>query len=84
MQPLTGEPLTFEVGGHRITVRQYRGRGSEAQASLVAMVPGQVLGSFTQYLITPRPDGTLVFARGESEVAVLFLARAATDAGALV
>lgn len=84
VQPLTGEPLTFEVGGHRITVRQYRGRGSEAQASLVAMVPGQVLGSFTQYLITPRPDGTLVFARGESEVAVLFLARAATDAGALV
>ncbi len=74
VRTLTGEPLSFEVGGLKITVRQYRGRGDEAHESLVAMLPGQVLGSFTDHLITPRHDGTLVFARGEQEVAVLFIA----------
>src|SRR5690606_23232979 len=78
VQTLTAEPMSFDVGGLKLTVRQYRGRGVEAQESLVAMLPGQVLGSFTDYLITPRPEGTYVFARGDEEVAVLFLARAGT------
>ena len=42
------------------------------------MLPGQVLGSFTDYMVTPRHEGTYVFARGDDEVAVMFIARAAT------
>lgn len=79
VQALTAEPMSFDVGGMKITVRQYRGRGAEAQESLVAMLPGQVLGSFTDYLIAPRSEGTYVFARGDDEVAVLFLARVGTS-----
>jgi hypothetical protein len=71
VKTLTEEPLTFDLAGFKITVRQYRGRGSAAQESLVAMLPGQVLGSFTDFLLAPRVSGTLVFARGEEEVAVL-------------
>lgn len=73
VQVLTGEPLTIDLAGQKITVRQYRGRTREAQESLVAMLPGQVLGSFTDYLLAPHPSGTLVFARGDQEVAVLLL-----------
>ncbi len=78
VQALTSEPMSFDVGGLKLTVRQYRGRGAEAQESLVAMLPGQVLGSFTDHLIAGRTEGTYVFARGDDEVAVLFLARAGT------
>ena len=79
VQALTAEPMSFDVGGLKLTVRQYRGRGAEAQESLVAMLPGQVLGSFADYLVVPRLEGTYVFARGDDEVAVLFLARAGTS-----
>lgn len=68
---LTGEPLTVDLANQKITVRQYRGRGREAHESLVAMLPGQVLGSFTDYLLVPLGDGTLVMVRGEQELAVL-------------
>lgn len=73
VQMLTGEPLTIDLAGQKITVRQYRGRTREAQESLVAMLPGQVLGSFTDYLLAPHVSGTLLFARGDQEVAVLHL-----------
>ncbi len=68
---LTGEPLTVDLAGQKITVRQYRGRSRDAQESLVAMLPGQVLGSFTDYLITGLGNGTLALVRGEQELAVL-------------
>ncbi|MFO7544275.1 MAG: hypothetical protein R6W77_02145 [Trueperaceae bacterium] len=73
VQVLTGEPLTIDLAGLKITVRQYRGRSRESQESLVAMLPGQVLGSFTDYLLAPHGAGTLLFARGDQEVAVLHL-----------
>ena len=79
VQALTAEPMSFDVGGLKLTVRQYRGRGAEAQERLVAMLPGQVLGSFADYLVASRLEGTYVFARGDDEVAVLFLARAGTS-----
>ncbi len=80
VKTLTEEPLTFDLAGLKITVRQYRGRGSSAQESLVAMLPGQVLGSFTDFLLAPRPGGTLVFARGEEEVAVLYVPTTRSEA----
>ncbi len=73
VKTLTQEPMTFDLANLKITVRQYRGRDRTAQESLVAMLPGQVLGSFTDSMLTPRPGGTLIFARGEEEVAVLFV-----------
>lgn len=76
VQAFTLEPMSFDVGGLKLTVRHYSGRGAEAHESLVAMLPGQVLGSFTDYLVASRTQGTYVFARGDDEVAVLFLARA--------
>lgn len=73
---LTGDPLTVDLAGHKITVRQYRGRSKQSQESLVAMLPGQVLGSFTDYLLAPLGSGTLLFVRGDSDLAVLHLAKA--------
>ena len=73
---LTGEPITVDVAGQKITVRQYRGRTKEAQESLVAMLPGQVLGSFTDYLLAPLGSGTLLFVRGNTDIGVLYLSRA--------
>ena len=73
---LTGEPLTVELAGQKITVRQYRGRTGGSLDSLVAMLPGQVLGSFTDYLLAPLGSGTLVFVRGDSDLAVLYLSQA--------
>ncbi len=73
---LTGEPLTVELAGQKITVRQYRGRSGGSFESLVAMLPGQVLGSFTDYLLAPLGSGTLVFVRGDSDLAVLYLSQA--------
>ncbi|HET8985544.1 MAG TPA: hypothetical protein VFN03_07275 [Trueperaceae bacterium] len=80
--PLTGEPITVDVAGQKITVRQYRGRTKEAQESLVAMLPGQVLGSFTDYLLAPLGSGTLLFVRGANDIGVLYLSRAKLETAA--
>lgn len=69
---LTSEPLNIDIGGYKVTVRQYRG-GTGGKANLVAMMPGQVLGSFAEYLIEPVGGGTLLFVRGEQDLAVLHL-----------
>ena len=73
VKTITQEPMTFDLANLKITVRQYKGRDRAAQESLVAMLPGQVLGSFTDSMLAPRPNGMLIFARGEEEVAVLFV-----------
>jgi hypothetical protein len=78
---LTGEPLTVDLGGQKITVRQYRGRSLESQESLVAMLPGQVLGSFTDYLIAPLGNGTVTLVRGEQELAVVYVPELMTGNG---
>lgn len=80
--PLTGEPITVDVAGQKITVRQYRGRTKESQESLVAMLPGQVLGSFTDYLLAPLGPGTLLFVRGANDIGVLYLSRAKLETAA--
>jgi hypothetical protein len=71
---LTGEPLNIDAAGLKLTVRLYRGREGDASGSLVVMLPGQVLGSFSDYLIEPINGGTLMCVRGEQEVAILFIA----------
>lgn len=74
VQPFTAEPMTFQVGGQRLTVRQYRSPRTGSADSLVAMLPGQVLGSFSSHLVVTRPEGVFIFAKGGQEVAVLLLA----------
>src|SRR5690606_24800870 len=50
---LAGDLLTVDLAALMITVRQYRGRSKLSQESLVVMLPCQVLGSFTDYLLAP-------------------------------
>lgn len=71
--PLTGDPLSVQAGSSNLTIRQYRGRGESAQESMVVMLPGRTLGSFTDYLIEPLGSGTLICVRGDQELAVIWL-----------
>jgi len=71
--PLSGEPLSIQVLNTSLTIRQYRGRGEAAQESMVVMLPGRTLGSFTDYLIEPLGPGTLICVKGDQELAVIHL-----------
>ncbi len=70
---LTGEPVTVELGKLKLTVRQYRGRTRGAPDQMVVMLPGHVIGSFADLLVEGVAGGTLICARGDQELAVLFL-----------
>jgi hypothetical protein len=69
---LTGEPVTVTFKKVKLTIRQYRGR-KETQDQLVVVLPGHVIGSIDDVLVEPVAGGTLICARGEGEVAVLYL-----------
>ncbi len=73
VHPMTGEPLTVEVPGLKLTVRTYRGRNRDAPDQLVVMLPGQVIGSFSDIMVESAPGGSIVCARADQELAVLFL-----------
>jgi hypothetical protein len=70
---LGDDPITVEVPGAKLTIRAYRGRNRSAIDQLVVMLPGQVIGSFSDVLVEGVASGTLVCARSEQELAVLFL-----------
>lgn len=82
--PLSGEPLSVQIGNTSVTVRHYRGRGEAAQESMVVMLPGRTLGSFTDYLIEPLGNGTLICVRGDRELAVIHLKDGAAGSVGLV
>jgi len=71
--PLTDEPITADVGPLKLTVRRYRPRTKSVREQLVVMLPGRVVGSFSDSMVESVPGGVLVAARGESEVALVFL-----------
>ena len=71
--PITGEPLTVEVSSLKLTIRSYRGRTRGAPDQLVVMLPGQVIGSFADILVEGVGSGTMVCARSEQELVVLYL-----------
>lgn len=71
--PLSGEPLTVEVSGLKLTIRSYGGRTRGAPDQLVVMLPGQVIGSFSDILVEGLGSGTIVCARSEQELVVLYL-----------
>ena len=70
---VTGEPLTVELAGLKLTVRAYPGRQRDLPEQLVVMLPGRVIGSFSDILVEQVGDGTLVCARAEQAVAMLLL-----------
>jgi hypothetical protein len=70
---LSGEPITVTMKRLKFTLRQYRGR-KDALDQLVVVLPGQVIGSFDELLVEAVAGGTLICARGEGDVAVLYLA----------
>ena len=67
------DPLTVDVAGSKLTIRAYRGRNRMGIDQLVVMLPGQVIGSFSDVLVEGIANGTLVCARSEQELAVLHL-----------
>jgi hypothetical protein len=75
VQPLSEEPLNVTLGGQPLTIRKYSRRGSELGDSVVVMLPGRVLGSFTTHLVQPFPSGALVCVRAEEEIACLYFAQ---------
>lgn len=73
LYPVTEEPVTADLGPLKLTVRSYRPRTKGGREQLVVMLPGRVVGSFTDTLVENVPGGVLVGARGESEFALVFL-----------
>lgn len=71
--PLSDEPLSLSFDGMPLTVRRYRSRGQGVPESIVVMMPGRPLGSFTDCLLTPFGSGTLLCARSGDTLAVFYL-----------
>lgn len=69
--PVTNEPLTVEVGVSKLTIRAYAGRNAGGE-QLVVMIPGRVIGAFSDVLVEGLAGGTLVCARAEQELVVLY------------
>lgn len=65
-----GDPVDVDVGGRKVTIRSY---GARAADHLVAMLPGQVIGSFRDHLIEHLSSGTLVCVHGDQQLAVGYL-----------
>ncbi len=75
--PFAGEPVDVTVGGRTITVRRYGVRGAD---HLVAMLPGQVIGSFREHLVERLGGGTFVCIHGQQQLVVAYLPSAAIPA----
>ena len=69
--PFLGDPVDVSVGGRTVTVRRYGVRGAD---HLVAMLPGQVIGSFRETLVERLGTGTFVCVHGEQQLVVAYLA----------
>jgi len=70
---LSDEPTTADLGTLKLTVRRYRPRSKAGREQVVVMLPGRVVGSFTETMVESVPGGVLVAARGEDDVALVFL-----------
>lgn len=79
LHALSEEPLSLQIAGQPVTVRKYR-RGKDQVASVVVMLPGRIIGSFTQSFLRPFPGGTLLCARSGDEFAALYYAGVTLDA----
>jgi len=71
--PLSDEPTTADIGTLKLTVRRYRPRSKTGREQVVVMLPGRVVGSFTETMVESVPGGVMVAARGDDDVALVFL-----------
>ena len=69
---LSDDPISLTIGKQATTIRKYKARAETKSESLVVMLPGRIVGSFTRNLIQPFPGGTLVCVRAADELAVLY------------
>ncbi|MCA9835661.1 MAG: hypothetical protein KC422_02055 [Trueperaceae bacterium] len=69
---LGNDPLSLTIGKQMTTIRKYKARSESATESLVVMLPGRIIGSFTRTLIQPFPGGTIICVRAADELAVLY------------
>jgi hypothetical protein len=72
---LSDEPLSLRLEGQPFTIRKYAAHAGGPE-SVVVMAPGRPLGSFTDYLLQPLVGGTLICVKAESDLAVLYMAKA--------
>jgi len=68
--PFVGEPVDVTVNGRTVTVRRYGIRGAD---HLVAMLPGQVIGSFREHLVERLGGGTFLCVHGAQQLVVAYL-----------
>lgn len=68
--PFVGDPVDVTVSGRTVTVRRYGIRGAD---HLVAMLPGQVIGSFREHLVERLGAGTFICVHGAQQVVVAYL-----------
>ena len=68
---LGDDPLSISIAGQPVTIRKYSSR-SDKKDNVVVMLPGQIVGSFTHYMVKAFPGGTLLCVRSEEEIACLF------------
>lgn len=71
--PVGDEPVTADIGPLKLTVRRYRPRSKGGREQVVVMLPGRVVGSFHDAMVELVPGGVLVAARGDSDVALVYL-----------
>ena len=71
--PLSDDPTTADIGTLKLTVRRYRPRSKTGREQVVVMLPGRVVGSFTDSMVESVPGGVMVAARGDDDVALVFL-----------
>lgn len=68
--PFVGDPVDVTVSGRTVTVRRYGIRGAD---HLVAMLPGQVIGSFREHLVERLGAGTFICVHGAQQVVAAYL-----------
>ena len=71
---LSGEPLSLNVAGQPLTVREYRNPGKEARRSVAVVLPDRTANSFNHYLLQPLPNGTLLCVRTAEDLLCVYFA----------
>ena len=70
---LDKEPLRLKLEGQLFSVRTYSSSSSDMYGDVVVMAPGRPLGSFSEYMMTPFGEGTMLCARSGKEFVALYL-----------
>ncbi len=75
---LNGEPLSLNMAGQPLTVREYRGH-KDARQSVAVVLPDRTVNSFTSYLVQPMPEGVLLCVRAAEDLVCLYFGGVVLD-----